>query len=277
VKAMEHEGAALAVRRDGFVAEVVMKGPGKGNAMGPDFWRECPEVFERLSKDDSVRAIVLYGEGDHFTFGLDLKAMMPVLMPHLGPPNLAKQRTAFLDLIADLQRAADTIEACRKPVVACLHGQCLGGGVDIASACDVRLASADVTISVREVRVAMVADLGSLQRLPRIVGQGVARELAYTGKDIGAERALRVGLVNEVYPDKAALLEAARAMARQIADNPPLVVSGIKEVLDFGERSKVRDRERFVAVWNAAFLASNDLAEALAAFVERRPPVFKGE
>ena len=274
---MEDSGKALEVRRDGFVAEVVMKGPGKGNAMGPEFWAECPEVFARLSKDDSVRAIVLYGEGPSFTFGLDLKAMMPVLMPHLGPPNLAKQRTALLDLILDLQRSADAIEACRKPVIACLHGQCLGGGIDIATACDVRLASADANISVREVRVAMVADLGSLQRLPRIVGQGITRELAYTGKDIDAQRALRVNLVNDVYPDKPALLEAARTMAKQIAENPPLVVAGIKEVLDFGERSQVRDREKFVAVWNAAFLASSDLAEALAAFVERRPPVFKGE
>ncbi len=274
---MEDSGKALEVRRDGFVAEVVMKGPGKGNALGPEFWAECPEVFARLSKDDSVRAIVLYGEGQHFTFGLDLKAMMPILMPHLGPPNLAKQRTALLDLILDLQRSADAIEACRKPVIACLHGQCLGGGIDIATACDVRLASADANISVREVRVAMVADLGSLQRLPRIVGQGITRELAYTGKDIDAQRALRVNLVNEVYSDKPALLEAARAMAKQIAENPPLVVAGIKEVLDFGERSHVRDREKFVAVWNAAFLASSDLAEALAAFVERRPPVFKGE
>ena len=274
---MEHVGKALRVVHDGAIAEVVLQGPGKGNAMGPDFWKECPEVFHDLSRDDSVRAIVLHGSGEHFTYGLDLKAMMPVLMPHLAPPNLAKQRTAFFDLVLDLQRSADAIESCRKPVIACLHGQCIGGGIDIATACDVRLASADAKLSVREVRVAMVADLGSLQRLPRIIGQGLTRELAFTGKDVDAARALRIGLVNEVYPDKESLLAAGRAMAREIAENPPLVVAGIKEVLDFGERSHVRDRERFVAVWNAAFLASNDLAEAMAAFMERRPPVFKGE
>lgn len=268
---------SLEVRRDGFVAEVVMKGPGKGNALGPDFWRECPLVFEALSRDESVRAILLYGEGTSFTYGLDLKEMLPTLMAHVAGGGLAKQRTALMDLVRDLQRAGDAIEACRKPVVACIHGMCLGGGVDIATACDVRLASADAEIGVREVRVAMVADVGTLQRLPRIVGQGIARELCFTGKDIGAEHARRIQLVNEVYPDKEALLAAGREMARQIADNPPLVVAGIKEVLDFGERSKVRDREQFVAVWNAAFLASNDLAEAIAAFTERRPPVFKGE
>lgn len=147
----------------------------------------------------------------------------------------------------------------------------------MAAACDIRLASADAKLSVREVRVAMVADLGSLQRLPRIVGQGITRELAYTGKDVTAARAKEISLVNEVFADKEALLAGARAMAREIAKNPPLVVQGIKEVLDFGERSRVRDKERFVAVWNSAFLASNDLAEAMAAFMERREPVFKGE
>jgi 1,4-dihydroxy-2-naphthoyl-CoA synthase len=164
-----------------------------------------------------------------------------------------------------------------RAVIACLHGQCIGGGIDIAAACDIRLASADAKLSVREVRVAMVADLGSLQRLPRILGQGITRELAYTGKDVSAARAKEIHLVNEVYADKEALLEGARAMARDIAKNPPLVVQGIKEVLDFGERSRVRDKERFVAVWNSAFLASSDLAEAMAAFMERREPVFKGE
>ena len=274
---MSFEGKALKVVHDGPVAEVILQGPGKGNALGPDFWRECPEVFTKLSKDDSVRAIVVYGQGEHFTFGLDLKAMLPVLMPLLAPPNLAKQRTELYELVLDLQRSADSIESCKKPVICCLHGQTIGGGVDIATACDIRLASADTKVSVREVRVAMVADLGTLQRLPRIVGQGLARELAYTGADVDATRAQAIGLVNHVFADKAALLEGAREMARKIAENPPLVVSGIKEVLDFGERSHVRDRERFVAVWNSAFLASNDLAEAMAAFMERRAPVFKGE
>lgn len=267
---------AISVSREGPIAEVVLLGPGRGNAMGPEFFAECPAIFDDLSKDDAVRAVLVYGEGDHLTFGLDLKAMAPILMPHLAPPNLAKQRTALYDLVLDLQRSFDAVEACRKPVICCLHGHAIGGGVDLASACDIRLASADAKISVREARVAMVADLGSLQRLPRIIGQGITRELAYTGKDIDATRALSVGLVNQVFPDKASLLEGARALARDIAQNSPLVVAGIKEVLDFGERSHVRDRERFVAVWNSAFLASQDLAEAMTAFMEKRPPVFKG-
>lgn len=268
---------ALRVERDGAVAEIVLLGPGRGNAMGPEFFAELPEVMTGLSKDDAIRAIVVYGEGEHFTYGLDLKAMAPTLMPMLAPPNLAKQRTALYDLILELQRGFDLVEASRKPVICCLHGRSIGGGLDLATACDIRLASRDALLSVREVKVAMVADLGSLQRLPRIVGEGNARELAYTGRDISAERALRIGLVNEVYGDKAALLAGARAMAREIAENSPLVVSGIKEVMDFGRRSEIRDRERFVAVWNSAFLASNDLAEAMAAFMEKRAPKFRGE
>ncbi len=274
---MSTSGRALQVEVADHVAELRLLGPGRGNAMGPDFFAELPRVFAELAKDDAVRAIVLSGEGEHFTYGLDLKAMMPELMPLLAPPNLAKQRQRLFDLILELQRGFDLVEACPKPTICCLHGHSIGGGIDLATACDIRLASADAKISVREVKVAMVADLGSLQRLPAIVGEGVARELAYTGKDVDAARALRIGLVNEVFPDKAALLAGARTLAREIAANSPVVVRGIKEVMDFGRRSAVHDRERFVAVWNAAFLASNDLAEAMAAFLEKRPPVFKGE
>jgi enoyl-CoA hydratase len=140
----------------------------------------------------------------------------------------------------------------------------------------VRIASRDVKLSVREVKIAIVADMGSLARLPRIIGHGHTRELAFTGRDIDAERALRIGLVNDIYDDEAKLLVAARAMAREMADNSSVVVQGVKQVLAFGEGSKVADAERFVAVWNAAFLASNDLTEALTAFMERRPPKFTG-
>ena len=173
-----------------------------------------------------------------------------------------------------MQRGFDAVERCRKPVIAAIGGLCIGGGVDLIAACDVRIASRDARFSVREVKVAMVADMGSLQRLPRIIGHGHTRELAFTGKDIDAERALRIGLVNDVYDDEPKLLEAARKLAREIADNPAVVVQGIKQVLAFGEGRSVADGERFVALWNAAFLASTDLVEAISAFAERRPPKF---
>lgn len=270
------ERAAFDVRIDGPIAEVTLLGPGRGNAMGPEFWRECPGVFEELDADPAVRAVVVAGRGGEFTFGLDLKRMFAELGPHVAG-GLAKERTALLDLVGQLQRSFDAIERCRKPVIAAVSGRCLGGGVDMISACDVRLASRDAVFSVREVKVAMVADLGSLQRLPRIVGHGHARELALTGKDIDAAEAARIGLVSRVHESEAELLDAARAMAGEIAENPPLVVQGIKQVMDYCADKSVRDGERFVAVWNAAFLASADLGEAMGAFLERRPPRFRGE
>jgi len=259
------------------VAEVTLLGPGKGNAMGPDFWRELPAVFGVLDADPGVRAIVLTGSGGNFSYGLDLPAMMPSWAPLLGGDAMAEPRTAFLDEIRALQRAVSAVAECRKPVVASISGWCIGGGVDVIAAADVRVASAEAKFSVREVRVAIVADLGSLQRLAGIIGEGHLRELAYTGKDITADRALRIGLVNDVYPDQEASLAAARALAAEIAANPPLVVQGVKDVLGQQREQQVAAGLRYVAAWNAAFLPSKDLGEAVQAFLERRAPDFRGE
>lgn len=268
---------AFAVELNEGVAEVVLRGPGKGNAMGPTFFRELPELMTELDDASDVRVVLFRGQGGVFTYGLDLKAVMPVLMPLLGSDNLAAGRTKLLRLIADWQRGFDLVERCRKPVIAAVAGPCIGGGVDLVSACDIRVAARDAKFSVREVKLAIVADMGSLQRLPRIIGHGHTRELAYTGKDIDADRALRIGLVNDVYDSESALLDAARATARSIADNSPLVVQGVKQILGFGEERRIAESERFTAVWNAAFLASKDLGEALQAFMEKRTPKFTGE
>jgi enoyl-CoA hydratase len=271
---------ALRVERRESFAEVVLLGPGKGNAMGPAFWREVPRVFAELDRDDAVRAVVVRGDGKQFTFGLDLPAMMNELGPKIAPSPegaMAKTRTELYELILELQEAFNAIERCKKPVIAAIHGWCIGGGIDMISACDVRVASRDAKFSVREVRVAMVADLGTLQRLPRIVGEGHARELALTGRDFDADRAQRIGLVNDLYDDPEACFEAARALARSIADNPPLVVQGVKRVLNERDGKTIAEGLRHVAVWNSAFLPSKDLGEAFAAFFERRSPKFRGE
>ncbi|MBN6039325.1 crotonase/enoyl-CoA hydratase family protein [Amycolatopsis sp. 195334CR] len=268
---------SLKVDRSGHVAEVTLLGPGKGNAMGPDFWRELPLVFTALDADPEVRAVVLTGSGKHFSYGLDLPAMMPNWAPLLAGDALAKPRTAFLDEIRVLQESVTAVARCRKPVIAAVAGWCIGGGVDVISAADVRLASADAKFSVREVKVAIVADLGSLQRLATIVGEGHLRELALTGKDIDAARAERIGLVNDVYADQEAVLAAARELAGEIAANPPLVVQGTKDVLSVNTERQVADGLRYVSTWNAAFLPSKDLAEAAQAFLERRAPSFGGE
>jgi enoyl-CoA hydratase len=268
---------SLRIEQADGIAEVVLTGPGKGNALGPDFWREMPEALRALDADDSVRVILLRGDGAHFTYGLDLMAMTESLGPLImGEGNLALERTKLLQLIEKMQAATEGLARCRKPVLAAVCGWCIGGGIDLIAACDFRYCSREAKFSLREVRVGITADLGALQRLPRIIGEGNTRELAYTGGDVDAERALQMGLVNQVFATPEELLAAARATARKIADNPPIVVQGAKQVMEYCADKSVADGLRYVAVWNSAFLQSHDLAEAFAAYAERRPPRFQG-
>ncbi|MFZ2512151.1 MAG: crotonase/enoyl-CoA hydratase family protein [Gordonia sp. (in: high G+C Gram-positive bacteria)] len=258
------------------IAEVTLIGPGRGNAMGPDFWSELVPIFTGLDADPDVRAVVLTGAGKNFSYGLDLPAMGDDFGAILADEAKAGPRTDFHNLIKRMQSGINAVADCRKPVIAAVAGWCIGGGVDLITAADIRLASADAKFSVREVRVAIVADMGSLARLPLIIGDGHTRELALTGKDIDAARADKIGLVNDVYDDLDALLAAARAQAAEIAALPPLVVQGTMAILDHSRAAHVDDSLRYVAAWNSAFLPSNDLTEALTAVFEKRPPKFTG-
>ncbi|MFD8244438.1 crotonase/enoyl-CoA hydratase family protein [Nocardia sp. NPDC059691] len=267
---------AFTVETKDHVAQVTLIGPGKGNAMGPDFWRELPEVFQALDADPEVRAIVLTGSGKHFSYGLDLPAMSGTFGPLLADRALAALRTDFLVDVRKMQAAITAVADCRKPVIAAVSGWCIGGGLDLIAAADIRYASAEAKFSLREAKVAIVADVGSLQRLPGIIGEGHLRELAYTAKDIDAARAEKIGLVNDVFPDQEAVLDAAHATAREIAANPPLVVQGVKDVLEQRRKDEIAAGLRYVSAWNAAFLPSEDLAEAVKAVFEKRAPEFRG-
>lgn len=258
------------------VATVTMRASGKAPRMGGSFWSEMPALFARLDKDDAVRCVVVRGEGEHFSFGLDLATMAAEVQPFLVDGAMAKERRELLDLIAKMQGAISCVAACRKPVIAAISGWCIGGGVDLATACDVRLASADARFSIRETRLGMVADVGTLARLPAIVGQGAARLLAFTGEDFGAARAKELGLVTDVYATQAELFEGALAIARAMAKNSPLAVQGTKAVLNAASEKAADESLRTVALWNAAHLASRDLREAIAAFMEKRDPRFEG-
>jgi enoyl-CoA hydratase len=272
---MNAEYKSLQVTKTGKICEVRLTGPGKGNAMGPDFWREMPELFATLDRDEEVRAIVIGGDGGNFSYGLDLMAMAGDISA--SGRNLAAERTIFLDKVGEMQQACDRVATCRKPVIAAISGWCIGGGLDLVSACDIRLCSSDARFSLREVRVGMVADIGSLQRLPYLIGEGYTRELAFTGKDIDARRALQIGLVSDIYDSQEALLAAAGKLAQEIAANPPLVVQGIKQVMNQRIGHEIAEGLRYVGVWNSAFLHSEDLIEAITAFKERRKPEFKGK
>jgi enoyl-CoA hydratase len=265
-----------AVTVENHVAEVVLRATGKASRMGPAFWNEMPSLFAWLDAATDVRAIVLRGEGEGFSHGLDLGGMGADLAQLMAPGGGAADRTRLHETITRMQRAITSVASCRTPVIAAIHGWCIGGGVDLATACDVRVCSADAKFSVREVRLAMVADVGTLARLPLIIGEGATRELAFTGDDFDAARALRLGLVSEVLETHDALLAHARAMATRIAANPPLVVQGVKQVLNARSERVAEESLRTVALWNSAFLPSQDLGEAMAAFVQRRRPAFKG-
>ncbi len=270
----------LSIETDGHVATLWLDRPEKRNAMGPAFWSDLPRAMAAIGSDPQVRAVVVAARGPHFCVGLDLVAMSGLVGPSTSgngaPPSMAARARSARAEIVRLQASVTTVAECHLPVIAAIHGYCIGGGVDLAAACDIRLASEEAVFSVREAKVAIVADLGSLQRLPRIIGQGHVAELAYTGKDIPAERALSIGLVNHLSADADGVLREARAMAAEIAANSPLAVQGTKAVLAAGERRTVAEGLDYAATWNAGSLASDDLTEAMAAFSEKRPAVFTG-
>jgi len=277
----------LSIERDGHVATVWLDRPDARNAMGPAFWEDLPAAMTDVSLDTDIRAVVVAARGPHFSVGLDLKAMAGLLTgggreegeertKGDGPPSMAVRAVASRAGVKRMQQSITSVADCPKPVIAAIHGYCIGGGVDLTTACDIRLASADAIFSVRETKVAIVADLGSLQRLPHIIGKGHVAELAYTGKDITAVRAKEIGLVNEVFPDADTVVAAARELAAEIATNSPLAVEGTKAVLRAGEDQTVTEGLDYVATWNAGVLQSDDLVEAMSAFMAKRPPVFRG-
>ena len=268
---------SVTIETKDHVALVTLVGPGKGNAMGPAFWSEMPDVFGALDADRDVRAIVITGSGRNFSYGLDLPAMGGMFAPLMNEGAMARPRTDFHIELLRMQKAINAVADCRTPTIASVHGWCIGGAVDLISAVDIRYASADARFSVREVRLAIVADMGSLARLPLILNDGHLRELALTGRDIDAARAEKIGLVNDVFDDAEKTLTAAHATAAEIAANPPLAVYGVKDVLDQQRTSAVSENLRYVAAWNAAFLPSKDLSEGISATFAKRPPQFTGE
>jgi enoyl-CoA hydratase len=287
----EHQGApprpVLTLERHDHVATVFLDRPEKRNAMGTAFFAELPALMGELGADDAVRAVVVAARGPAFSVGLDLSSLAGLgsatavadgeAQEAAGRPSPAAAARRLHADIVRLQRSISSVAECPKPVVAAIDGWCVGGGVDLASACDIRLCSKDAVFSIRETRMAMVADLGSLQRLPGLIPYGHVAELAFTGKDFDAGRAERMGFVNEVLADGEATLEAARELASDIAANSPLAVEGTKAILAEGRRLGVEEGLRLVAAWNAGQLRSDDLTEAVTAFFERRTPKFTGE
>ncbi len=261
------------VERRGHVSVVWLDDPERRNAMAPAFWDELPAAVEAAGSDPDTRAIVIAANGPAFTVGLDLAAFGPTLG---GGGSSVADRRGTQAMVKRMQRTFTAVADCPQPVIAVTHGWCIGAGVDLITACDIRVAAADTVFSVRETRLAMVADVGTLQRLPRLVSPGHVAELVYTGRDFTAAEAEAMGLVNRVLPDRDAAVAHGMELAEAIAANSPLAVQGSKAVLRAGEGRSVAEALDYVALWNAAYLHSDDLGEAIRAFTEKRPPEFGG-
>jgi enoyl-CoA hydratase len=275
----------ITVEIQDHIATVWLDRPDKRNAFAPNFWVDLPPIMEALGDDPDVRVVVIAAKGDAFTVGIDLKAFGPALMAGgaaipdgntEAPASDVARRLALRKSIKTLQRTFSSIADCPKPVIAAIHGYCIGAGLNLITACDIRYASKDAVFSSRETQIAIVADVGTMQRLPRIIDPGSVAELVYTGRDIDAEEALAMGLVTHLSSDAESVQEHARDIATAIAANSPLAVQGSKAVLRATEDLSVEDGLDYVALWNTSFVTSNDLMEAVAAFIQKRPPDFTG-
>ena len=258
------------VETDGAVGWVWLNRPGKHNAMSADMWTDLPAAVAELTSDDQIRCIVVAGRGPSFTVGIDLGMLGSFVSD--DPSHAASSRRVRREILR-LQQTMTAFERAPVPVIAAVHGWCLGAGIDLITACDIRFSDVGATFGIRETPMGLVADVGTVQRLPRIVGPGQTAELLFTGRDFGSDEAARIGLVNRVVENVHA---HAAAVAAEIAANSPLVVQGAKEVLRLQDGMTTEAALDHMALWNAAFLHSNDLGEAISAFVEKRPPDFTG-
>jgi enoyl-CoA hydratase/carnithine racemase len=266
--------STLEVSLAGGVATIALNRPDKANAITLLMWHEIRQAMQWLDDTAEARVAVITGKGRYFTAGIDLAALAGIGAEIRGDCD-GRSREKLRRIILDLQDTLTAIERCRKPVIAAVHGLCLGGGVDLICACDIRYCSADAAFSVMEIDVGMVADLGTLQRLPRLVGEGMARELAYTGRRVDGAEAERLRLVNRCFETPETLQQGVAQIAQAIAAKSPLAVRGCKEMIGYARDHSVADGLNYIATWNAAMLLSADFAEAAQANREKRAPVFK--
>jgi enoyl-CoA hydratase len=257
---------------DSHVAWLTLNRPEKRNTMGTQFFKELSEHLANFDQDAVVRAVIIKAEGKSFTAGTDLEEAASLLSG-----QAADQRETTRRNIMRLQEGITRIERCSKPVIAAIHSHCIGGGIDLISACDIRLATQDAVFSIRETPMGIIADLGTLQRLPHIIGHGWFRELALTGRNFTADEALQMGLITRICENRDALYAEAQKLAESIADCPPLTVQGAKEVILYSRDNGIDSGLQYVAQKNAAALPSEDVVEAVTAFMEKRKPIFKGK
>ncbi|MBW2181129.1 MAG: enoyl-CoA hydratase/isomerase family protein [Deltaproteobacteria bacterium] len=273
---MTFSSNVLSIECKGPVGTLWLDRPEKRNAMNQEMWTALPSAITELGNNPDIRVVIIAGRGKSFCVGLDISSAGES-QDQSPPPSGAIANLRQFEITRSFQDGITAIANCPVPVIAAVHSHCIGAGIDLITACNIRLASADSIFSVRETRIGIVADVGTLQRLPDIVSAGHVAELAYTGKDFDAAHAEKIGLVNNVYPDVEAVQAAALKLASEIAANPPLAVRGTKFILQQSENLTKEQSLLLNGLWTmATSLNSNDFIEAIGAFMEKRAPKFTG-
>ncbi len=263
----------LSVDLENKIAHIAINRPEKANALNGLLWKEFKEFFEWVEETPDVRVVILSGSGKHFCAGIDLEDFSSLMAEPTGCGG--RRREKLRKTILALQDSFTAIEQCGKPVIAAIHGGCIGGGVDMISACDMRFCSTDAYFVIKEIDLGMAADVGTLQRLPHLVGDGIMRELAYTGRQVDAVEAKEIGLVNRYFETKDVMMTEMQTLAQQIAAKSPLAIRGTKEMILFTRDHSVPEGLNYIATWNAGMLLSQDLKEIMVAQKEKRAPVFE--
>ena len=261
------------VEPHGAVAELRMNRPDKANGMTPDFWEDLPRLVGALDADTSVRAIVLTGAGRNFTGGMDLSTFNGLAEIMRAEP--ARAAYAMRRKVLQYQESFNALERTRLPIIAAIQGACIGGGVDLATACDIRLCTEDAFFTIFEINIGMTADVGTLQRLPKLIPMGIVQELALTGRRFSAAEAHGWGLVNAVHADAEAVRAAALEMAEEIASKSPVAIAGVKQSLIYARDHTVADGLEQIATWNGGMLRPEDLMGAIQARMAKKEAVFR--
>ena len=258
------------------VANLVLSRPDELNTMSRDFWVELGDVLEEINKNSEVRVVVMSSTGKHFCAGMDLNAFSNGVdnIPDDKKPDHARIGEAVYRVAKELQEYISTLEKIRVPVIAAIHGGCIGGAVDLVTACDIRLASDDAFFCIQEINIGMAADVGTLQRLPKIIPDSKMREMAYTGRRMYAEEAKETGLVSDTYKSQEDMLKAANSLAREIAAKSPVAIYGLKAVMNYSRDHSVSESLEYNALWSGAMLSQKDMTEAMTANIEKREASF---
>lgn len=259
------------------VAHVVMCRPDALNSMTEEFWGELPALIHDIDRGAKARVIVLSSTGKHFSAGMDLAVFGggSSLLGDGGVSEAGRLRAVMWMTVQRLQDSFNALERCRLPILAAVQGGCIGGAVDMICAADARYASADAFFCVQEINIGMTADVGTLQRLPKIIPEGVARELAYTGDRMPAQRAYECGLVNQVFEDHESLVDGTLEIAARIASKSPLAIWGTKEMVNYTRDHSVADSLRYMAGWQAGMFQPGDMMEEFGAKADKRPAEFE--